>query len=99
MGAAGGGTPTEFGEELLQVLLGAGIGQVSYEEPPRVGQVLLLFVLPEGPALPGFGAILRGPLGRSDVLFPEYLDVAPTCRRRGVRALGRARNWPATPGQ
>lgn len=77
------GAPTESGEELFQVFLGAAVGQVPYEEPPRVGQVLLLFVLPEGPAWPGFGAVLQGPLGRGGVLFPEHLDVAPACRRRG----------------
>lgn len=78
---ARGSGPTEFGEELLQVLLSAGVGQVSDEEPPRVGQVLLLFILPEGSALPGSGTTLQGRLGRRDVLFPEYLNVAPACRR------------------
>lgn len=68
---------TIFGEELLQILLGAGVGQVPYKEPSGLGQVLLLFVLPEHPALPGFGGILWRNIGGGDVLFPEHLDVAP----------------------
>lgn len=49
--------PTILGEDLLQVLLSAGIWQIPHEQPAGVGQVLLFFVLPEGPASPGFGAI------------------------------------------
>ena len=80
---AGGHPPTVSGEELLQVLLRAGIGQVPHEEPPGVSQVLLLFVLPERPALPGFGTILQGRLGRRDIPFPEHFDVASTWAREG----------------
>lgn len=74
-------TPTVGGEELLQVLLGAGVGQVAHKESPRVSQVLLLLVLPERPTLPGSGAVLQRPLGHRDMLLPEHLDIAATCIR------------------
>lgn len=83
--------PTVSGEELLQVLLRAAVGQVSHKEPPGVGQVLLLFVLPERPALPGFGTILQGCLGRGDIPFPEHLDVASTWARKGCQGLAGGR--------
>lgn len=85
---AGGHPLTVSGEELLQVLLRARVGQVSHKEPPGVTQVFFLFILPKSPALPGFAAVLQGPFGQGNALFPEYLDVAPTCARGGVPALG-----------
>lgn len=77
--------PTVGREELLQVLLGAGVGQVPHKEPPRVSQVFLLLILPERSALPGCGA-LRGTMGGGGLLFPEHLDIASTCMKTGVRA-------------
>lgn len=77
--------PTVGREELLQVLLGAGVGQVPHKEPPRVSQVFLLLILPERSALPGHGT-LWGTTGSGGLLFPEHLDIASTCMKTGARA-------------
>lgn len=74
-------------EQLLQVLLRAGVGQVPYKKPPRVCQVFLLLMLAERSALPGCRAALWGTTGGGGLLFPEHLDIAPTCRKTGVRAV------------
>lgn len=80
-------TPTIGREQLLQVLLRAGVGQVPYKKPPRVCQVFLLLMLAERSALPGCGAALWGTVGSGGLLFPEHLDVASTCRKTRVRAV------------
>lgn len=65
-------------EELLQVLLGTGVRQIAHKEAPRVCQVLLLLVLPQGPASPGCCPTSSGPRGSGwGALVPEHFDIAP----------------------
>lgn len=80
-------TPTVGREQLLQVLLRAGVGQVPYKKPPRVCQVFFLLMLAQRSALPGCRAALWGTTGSGGLFFPEYLDIASTCRKTGVRAV------------
>lgn len=75
--------PTIGREQLFQVFLGAGVGQVPHKEPPRVGQVLLLLMFPERAALPRCGAALWGTVGLGG-LFPEDLNIASTYMKTGV---------------
>ena len=76
--------PTMGREQLLQVFLGAGVGQVPHEEPPGVGQVFLLLMFPERAALPGCGAAaLWGTVGLGGLL-PEDLNIASTYMKTGA---------------
>lgn len=88
--------PTIGREQLLQVFLGAGVGQVPHEEPPGVGQVLLLLMFPERAALPGCGAAaLWGTVGLGGLLS-EDLNIASTYMKTGAMPVC-ASSWLSFP--